>query len=63
LPRPKTFFERLNQELYGQAASIWQSLGRSEVEQELLRQKRMLEKAVGQHGTVQARLPFDIRIH
>jgi protease-4 len=63
LPRPKTFFERLNQELYGQAASIWQSLGRSEVEQELLRQKRMLEQAVGQHGTVQARLPFDIRIH
>jgi len=63
LPRPKTFLERLNQELYGQAASIWQSLGRSELEQELLRQKRMLEHAVGQHGTVQARMPFDIRIH
>lgn len=63
LPRPKSFIERLNEELYGQAASLWQSLGRSDVEEELLRQKRMLEQAVGRHGTVQARLPVEIRIH
>ena len=62
-PRPKTFFERLNDELYGQAAQLWQSLGQSEIEQELLRQKRTLHRVMGEHGTVQARLPYEIIVH
>jgi protease-4 len=62
LPRPKSFVERLNEELYGQAAGLWQSVGRSPLEERLLRQRDALRRILGESGTVQARLPMEITI-
>lgn len=62
LPRPKSFIERFNERLSGQAAQIWQSMGRSPLEERLLQEARYLQQILGTHGTVQARLPVRIEI-
>lgn len=59
LPREKTFFQKLNQDLSGQAASIWQQTTTSPVEQQIRRYKAMIEAQVGKPGTVQARMTYD----
>ena len=59
LPREKTFFEKLNQDLSGQAASIWQQATTSPVEQQIRRYKAMIEAKLGKPGTVQARMTYD----
>ena len=62
LPRPKTFVERLNEQLYGQAAHVWQSLFSSPLEEKVQKQRRLLERVMGESGSVQARLPIEIEI-
>lgn len=62
LPRPKTFFERLNNALTAQAATAWQSLTLSPFERQLLEQQRALRDLIRDHGTVQARMPYTLQI-
>lgn len=62
LPRPKTFFERLNEALYTQAAQTWQQLTTTPLERRLLDQQRFLREMARNHGTTQARLPFSIEV-
>lgn len=62
LPRPKTFFERLNEAFYTQAGQVWQKLARSPFERGLLEQQRILREVVRDHGAAQARLPFTLEI-
>jgi protease-4 len=62
LPRLETFFERLNESLYAQASSAWQSLTFSPFEQRLIDQQRVLRDLVRTHGSAQARLPYAIDI-
>lgn len=57
LPRPKTFFERLNESLYTEAARLWMDATTSPAERALLQQRRTLQQLAREHGTVQARLP------
>jgi protease-4 len=58
LPRPKTFFERLNERFSTQATQLWQTLAATPLERRLWRHKRVLERVTGVHGSVQARLPY-----
>lgn len=62
LPRMKTFLERFNEALYGQAATMWMDLTTSPAERMLIEQRRVLQDLARTHGTAQARLPVDIRI-
>lgn len=62
LPRMKTFFERLNESLYGQAATLWTEMTTSPAERMLMEQRRTLQDLARTHGTAQMRLPVDIRI-
>lgn len=62
LPRPKTFFERLNEAFYTQATHAWQALTSSPFERGLLEQQRFLRDVIRDHGTALARLPFALRI-
>lgn len=62
LPRPKTFLEELNETLSTQAAHLWTRWSASPVERELLRYGHLLEDLARMHGTVQARLPVEVRI-
>lgn len=58
LPRPKTFFERLNEQFATQATKIWQSMGATPLERSLWRHKRVLDRITGANGSVQARAPY-----
>lgn len=62
LPRPKTFFEALNQELSGQAARAWMQWNTADWERHLRTQLRNVREVLSQNGTAQARLPYTIRI-
>ncbi len=62
LPQPKTFFEQLDDALSTQARSVWMRWTTSPVERELLRYARVLEDLATMHGTVQARLPIELRV-
>lgn len=62
LPRPKTFFEALNQELSGQAARAWMQWNTADWERHLRTQLRGVREVLSQNGTAQARLPYTIRI-
>jgi len=62
LPREKTFFERLNEDLSGQAAQLYWSRTATDLEKELRSRKEMIRYYLGQSGRVQARLPQPIDI-
>ena len=62
LPKPKTFFDRLNESLYTEAARLWTEATTSPAERALLQQRRTLQQLAREHGTVQARLPQTITI-
>jgi protease-4 len=62
LPRPKTFFERLNEQFSAQATKLWQSMAATSLERKLWRHRRVLDRLTGRNGSVQARLPVRIRI-
>ena len=61
LPRPKTFIEQLNESFSASVRYQITNLTTTPIERELLEQRQALERLVGTHGTVQARLPIDIR--
>jgi protease-4 len=61
LPRPKTFLERFNESLNASARARLRALTTTEIERTFLEQRQALERLVGTHGTIQARLPVDIR--
>ncbi len=62
LPRPKTIFERFNEQFAAQTTQLWHSLSTTQFERTLWERKRMLDRMVGTNGTVQARLPIDLSI-
>jgi len=62
LPRPKTFFQRLNERFATQATQLWQSMAATPLERKLWRHKRVLDRLVGRDGTIQTRLPVTPRI-
>jgi protease-4 len=62
LPRPKTFFERLNEQFAAQSTKLWQSMASTRLERELWRHSRVIERLAGSNGSVQARLPVRLRI-
>lgn len=61
LPRPKTFFERFNESLNTSVRHRLRALTTTEIERTFLEQRQALERLVGTHGTIQARLPMDVR--
>jgi len=58
LPRPQTFFERLNERLATQATQLWHRMASTPLERKLWRQKRVLDRVLGRNGKIQARLPY-----
>jgi protease-4 len=62
LPRPKTFFERLNQQFATQATQLWMSVASTPLERKMWRHKRVLDRVVGQDSKIQTRLPFIPRV-
>ncbi|MFP4228322.1 MAG: signal peptide peptidase SppA [Salinivenus sp.] len=58
LPRPKTVLERLNESFSTQATELWYAATATSLERKLWRQKRVLDRIVGEDGTVQTRLPY-----
>jgi protease-4 len=62
LPRPKTFLERFNERLAGQAARLWTRWTTSPAERMVRNRMQLLERALGAHGRPQARLPFDVKV-
>lgn len=59
LPLPKTFVEQLTEQFATQASTIWRTFTTNAFERELWRKTQVLERLVGAHGTVQARLPYE----
>lgn len=62
LPRPKTFAQQLAEGLNARATRAWLNLGASPAERTLLQHASLLQSLSRAHGTVQARLPMDLRI-
>lgn len=62
LPRPKSFFERMTRSMEAEAVRVWQSVSLSDAERAILDEARQLHNALRDHGTVQARMLFDVRI-
>jgi protease-4 len=62
LPRPKTFFQRVNERFATQAAQLWQSTAATSLERKLWRHKRVLDRLIGRDGKIQTRLPVTPRI-
>jgi protease-4 len=56
LPRPKTFFQRLNEQFATQATQLWMSITSTPLERTLWRHKRVLDRTVGT-DEIQTRLP------
>lgn len=61
LPKTPTFFERLNESLSVRAQAYAQR-GLTSLEKEVLAQARELGQLLQEHGTIQARVPFDIQV-
>ncbi|WP_233993491.1 signal peptide peptidase SppA [Salinibacter altiplanensis] len=59
LPQPKTLVERFSEQFATQARQMWRSATTNALERKFWRQKQMLDRVVGTHGSVQARLPFE----
>lgn len=62
LPQPKTFVEQLAEQFAAQASTVWRTLRTNALERKLWRQKQVLERLIGTHGTIQARLPFEVTV-
>lgn len=62
LPRTKTVLERFSQQFGAQARTMWRSVTMNALERELWRHKQLFDRVVGTHGSVQARLPFEVRV-
>lgn len=62
LPQPKTLVERFSEQFAAQARQVWRSVTTNALERKFWRQKRMFDRVMGTHGSVQARLPFEPRI-
>ncbi len=62
LPRPKGFLDRLTRSLEARAVNAWTRMTRTELERKMMSDLETLRRLVADHGTVQARMPFDIRI-
>jgi len=62
LPRPKPFFERLNERFAAQSTKLWQSMASTRLERKLWRHSRVIERLAGTNGSVQARLPVRFRV-
>lgn len=62
LPRPRTLFERLNEQFATQATQLWMSMASTPLERKLWRHKRVLDRVIGTNERVQARLPTVPRI-
>ena len=58
LPRPKTFFQRINEQFATQATKLWQSMASTPLERTLWRHSRVLKRVTGSNGRVQARMPY-----
>jgi protease IV len=61
LPRPKTFAERLTEGLQTRVAA-WQARSRTPAEQAAAATLATVRGLAGLHGTVQALLPWDVRV-
>jgi protease-4 len=62
LPRPKTVFERLNNQFAAQATQLWKSMASTPLERKLWRHRRVLDRLIGTDGQIQTRLPYTPRI-
>lgn len=62
LPRPKTFFEELNQALGAQSARTFVRWMASPLERTLLDRTSQLRDLAAMNGTVQARLPMELQL-
>jgi protease-4 len=62
LPRPKTFLERINSQFAAQATKTWQNMTATPVERTLWQHTRVLRGITGTNGSVQARLPYKLKI-
>lgn len=60
LPRPKTFFEELTETLMVRAGKMLTSLRSSPVERLWTENAQTLKQLVNDHGSVQARMPFQL---
>ena len=62
LPRPKSFLERMTRSIESEAVSAWTRVTTTQPERMMMDQARTLQQVLRDHGTVQARMLFDIRI-
>lgn len=62
LPHPKSFVEQLTDAMSARVADAWLSFRTTAAERALLDQARTLHHLLSDHGTVQARLPFTVRV-
>ena len=62
LPRPKTFFEQVNDALAARAKQTWLNLTTSPVEQLLRTEMESLAPFLDMHGTVQALMPVNFEV-
>ncbi len=62
LPRPKSFLERMTRSLEAETVRAWAELTTSGAQRRMLDQLRTLADLTRDHGTVQARMLYDIRI-
>lgn len=62
LPRPRTVLEELTRSMSTQARTAWTRWATTPAERTLLHQRRFLGLLAREHGTVQALLPYDLRI-
>jgi len=62
LPRKKTFFQQLNEDLSGTTARAYWHASTSDVEKMLQAKREVLKYYLQQSGTVQARMPYSFEI-
>jgi len=62
LPRQKTFFERLNEDLSGQAARLYFNRTATDLERKMQEKRALIQYYLSQSGKVQARLPVDLSV-
>lgn len=62
LPRPRTTLEQLADAMNARAAGAWLRLNTTPAERAFLDQARTLRRLLADHGTVQARMPFTVRV-
>ncbi len=61
-PRPKTVFDRLNEQFATQTTKLWKSMAATPLERKLWQHRRALDRLVGTDGKVQTRLPFTPKV-